>query len=1202
MPAPIAIASGRYELLRLLGEGGKKRVYLARDTLLEREVALALIKADGLDATARARVLREAQAMGRLGAHPHIVTVFDLGEEQGQPYLVTELMPGGDLEHLIERVPNERLPVAQVLELGKGICTGLAFAHEQGLVHRDLKPGNVWLTVDGRPKIGDFGLALPLARSRLTEEGTIVGTVAYLPPEQALGGEVTPRADLYSLGALLYELVTGRPPFLGDDPISVISQHINTPPVAPSWHAPDCPRALEAVVLRLLAKDPSERPDSAQDVLAALEAIEPEESTERSRSELEEPSLDALASGVFVGRQRELSTLRAALEDALSAHGRLLTLVGEPGIGKTRTALELATYARLRRARVLVGRCYDAQGAPPYWPFVQALRAYVREREPEALRAELAGGAAAVAELFPELQEKLPGLAPAPVVDLSQARFRLFDSVSSFLQSASRSQPLLLVLDDLHWADAGSLALLEFLARELEGARLLVVGTYRDVELSRGHPLARTLGELARERLYERVLLRGLSEEDVGRFIEASAGIPVPPALVHAVHTQTEGNPLFVTEVVRLLVQEGELSPERLAGRATWSVRIPEGVREVIGRRLDRLTERCNETLTLASVLGREFTLAQLAAVVDDLSEERLLEVLEEALQARVLEELPRSVGRYQFTHALIQETLADELSSTRRARLHARIGEALERLYGEAAEHHAAELAFHFAEAGALMGPEKLVRYAISAGEAALAAHAYEEALAHFERALAAKGDRAMDDETAALLFGVGRAQLATLAPQEWGPTVASMRRAFEHYAQAGDVTRAIAVAAHPLPHLLGLGQTEIGELIARALTLAPTDSLEAGRLLSTDGWFSGFKEADYEAAQLAFQQALAIAEQQDDAGLERRTLAYAAFVDAFHRRWESCLPRGLRAIELAHRAEDLHSEITARRPVAFALTVTGEREQSRLHASAALACAEKLRERWSLASTSFDNGLLSVYEGDWHAAREMSELGLAAQPWDARHLGLRAVLEYEVGEFDQGAAYVARLQDVARSVPLPGPTADHAFVAVVIPLVARIAGVDDRLDAAAAVAERVLSLPRLAPTLATVAESGLALIAVQRGEARAAEALYASLEPERGTAHFFIPLAVDRLLALLATTCGRIEAAVRHFEEGLAFCSRAGYRSQFAWTACEYADALLTRGAPDDRGKAVALQDEALAAARELSMRPLMERVLARRQIVSA
>ena len=190
--APAAIANGRYEILRLLGEGGKKRVYLARDNLLERDVALALIKAEGLDADTRARLLREAQAMGRLGGHPHIVTVFDLGEEDGQPYLVTELMAGGDLTDAIERAPNGRLPLAYVLELGKGISRGLAVAHEQGLIHRDLKPGNVWLTTDGQPQDRRLGPRAPPRRVRASpRSGLIMGTVAYLPPEQVLHTEVT---------------------------------------------------------------------------------------------------------------------------------------------------------------------------------------------------------------------------------------------------------------------------------------------------------------------------------------------------------------------------------------------------------------------------------------------------------------------------------------------------------------------------------------------------------------------------------------------------------------------------------------------------------------------------------------------------------------------------------------------------------------------------------------------------------------------------------------------------------------------------------------------------------------------------------------------------------------------------------------------------------------------------------------------------
>ena len=355
---PTSFAGGRYQIKAVLGEGGKKKVYLAQDTLLDREVAFALIKTDGLDEVSRTRISREAQAMGRLGSHPHIVTVFDLGDHEGQPFMVTELMGGGDVEGVLQDAPDGKMSLEHSISIAIQTCRGLEFAHSRGIVHRDLKPGNVWLTSDGTAKIGDFGLAVSLDRSRLTTEGMMVGTVSYMPPEQAMGGEVTPKSDLYSLGAMLYEMVTGRPPFLGDDAVAIIGQHINTPPVSPTWHNPQCPRPLEALILRLLAKDSSERPGSAADVLAALEAVHIAAGAEETSSDsVEVHALDSLAGGVFVGRQREMGELKAALEETLSGRGRRVMLVGEPGIGKTRTAQELATNAGLRKPQVVGGRC-----------------------------------------------------------------------------------------------------------------------------------------------------------------------------------------------------------------------------------------------------------------------------------------------------------------------------------------------------------------------------------------------------------------------------------------------------------------------------------------------------------------------------------------------------------------------------------------------------------------------------------------------------------------------------------------------------------------------------------------------------------------------------------------------------------------------------------------------------------------------------
>jgi len=1167
------------------------------------------IRPDAMGSEAeRSRITREAQAMGRLGSHPHIVTVFDLGEHEGQPYMVTELMDGGDVEGMIEQAPDHRLPLDQAINIAKETCLGLEFAHSRGIIHRDLKPSNVWLTSGGVAKIGDFGLAVAVDRSRLTQEGMMVGTVSYMPPEQAMGGEVSPKMDLYSLGAMLYEMVTGRPPFLGDDSVAIIGQHINTPPVAPTWHNPLCPRPLEALILRLLAKDPSQRPESAADVLAGLQAMDLSAAGDEVVTVDEAHALDSLAGGVFVGRQQEMGELKACLEDALSGRGRLVTLVGEPGIGKSRTAQELATYAGLRGAQVLWGRCYEEQGAPPYWPWVQAIRSYVREKEPEELRSEMGAGAEDIAEIVSDVRERLPGLRTPPQLEPEQARFRLFDSITAFLKSASRRQPIVLVLDDLHWADHPSLLLLEFVARELSGSRLLLVGTYRDMELSRRHPLSLTLGELTRERLFQRVLLRGLSQEDVGRFIELVSGIAPPRGMVEAVHRQTEGNPLFVTEVVRLLVQEGEVGASRQAGTVplrqsdTWTIRIPEGVREVIGRRLDRLTERCNETLTIASVMGREFALEQLRPLIEDMTEDRLLEVLEEALASRVIEELPQSVGRYQFTHALIQETLAEELSTTRKVRLHARIAESLEDLYGDAAEAHAAELAHHFVEAQTVLGKDRLVHYSLLAGERALAAFAHDDALNHFQQGLAAKSADPLDADTCQLLYGLGRVQVASLPPYELRDAVHTLGRAFEFFADAGDVDRAVAVAQVPLPVTAGY-VTGVGQILHRALDLVPSHSRQEASLLASYARAVGLEEGDYEPAREALDRALEIARSQRDLALELRILSFACDVEVYHGRFEECFDTCTKGIELAGQVDDPRSELLVHFWAAgLLLFFWGMPEDAVRHISAALSAAERLRHHFYLARVLYISQIAARLTGDWIKARDSSDQGLAVSPQEFRLLFGRSLLEFEQGNFEEGISNLERMEEAVRPIP-PGPTIAHSSLAALAPTISRISGSDRGLDTARWAAEVVLSSPTATPLMATWAAPGPSLMAVQQGEAVAARERYDALVAASGKEILIVEgISSQRLLGLLAHTMGDLDQAAAHFEDALGFCRKAGYRPELAWTGCDYADMLLERDGEGDRASAIALLDESLAISRELGMRPLMERVLSRREILGA
>ncbi len=492
------------------------------------------------------------------------------------------------------------------------------------------------------------------------------------------------------------------------------------------------------------------------EVLARRNSVEVSDNRFRSDIEqligaLEAPTSETLADTVyvepaqiegstFVGREREMGELNKALEEALTGQGRLVMLVGEPGIGKTRTAQQLASYAETLGAQVWWGRCYEAEGAPSYWPWVQPIRSYVQQADPQQLTSEMGPGAADVAELVPEIHGKLPDLEPPPVLEPEQTRFRLFDSVTGFLKNAARSQCLMLVLDDLQWADRSSLRLLEFLAREMAASPILVIGTYRDVELSRQHPLSETLAQLSREPVFQRVLLRGLSPEDAAPFIEAVTSIQPHPSLAEIIYAHTEGNPYFMTEVVHLLSEQDALTAPAGETAGHLEIRIPEGVREVIGQRLNRLSEDCNRMLSTASIIGREFDFELLRALISEVSYDRLLEALEEASAARLIEELPQGVGQYQFAHALIQETLSAELSTLRRVRLHATIAETLEDLYGANAEAHAAKLAYHFAEAATATDTDKLVHYLLVAGERALAGYAWEEALDHFEQGLATK------------------------------------------------------------------------------------------------------------------------------------------------------------------------------------------------------------------------------------------------------------------------------------------------------------------------------------------------------------------------------------------------------------------------------------------------------------------------------
>ena len=374
----------------------------------------------------------------------------------------------------------------------------------------------------------------------------------------------------------------------------------------------------------------------------------------------------------FVGREAELERLKGACEEATASKGSLFLVVGEPGIGKTTLTEQLAAHVAEAGGRTLVGHCYEEGSLSlPYLAFVEAMRSHVLTCEPEQLREQLGTGAGHVARIVTEVRDRLD-VELAPSNEPEEDRYRLMLAVSDFLARAAADQPTLVVLEDLHDADRATLDLLVHVTRNLAGTRLLLVGTYRDVEVDRAHPLASALAELRRVSSLERISLRGLTPDEVHRMLEAIAMHQVPWRWAEVVHRQTEGNPLFIQEVMRYLVEEGVLARDEgeltRVGDEPLAGKIPEGLRDVIGKRMTRLSTACNRVLAVAAVIGREFRMDVLERVAA-VESETLLAALEEARNAAVIEERA-AVGTgvtYRFAHAFFRQTLYEETIAPRR-------------------------------------------------------------------------------------------------------------------------------------------------------------------------------------------------------------------------------------------------------------------------------------------------------------------------------------------------------------------------------------------------------------------------------------------------------------------------------------------------------------------------------------------------------
>jgi DNA-binding SARP family transcriptional activator len=863
-------------------------------------------------------------------------------------------------------------------------------------------------------------------------------------------------------------------------------------------------RALQELELSIL------RHDSTLDVLA--------------------PPVRSGSSAGFVGRESEITELEAALEGAVAGSGGLLLLAGEAGIGKTRLAEELAALARERNADVLWGRCWEAGGAPAYWPWTQAFRGYLRDHE--------LAPAAELAPILPELGEGLPPSDP------EQARFRLFEAAAGFLRVASAMNPLVLVLDDLHAADIPSAVLLRYLAPELASMRVLAVGTARTGELRRDQPLAPVLVELGR-RAAQRFDLAGLAVDDVAALVEETTGQPASDEVATTIAVRTDGNPLFVTELARLIATDPLLET------------VPPAIRDVISVRARKLSARCADTLALASVLGRDFPLDVLAKLAG-LERDELLEVLDEAVAVRLLVDVDGSPRVLRFSHALIRDALYEELPATRRLRLHRAAAETLVALRAGELGPHLAELAHHFAAAD----DSRASAYARRAGEHAARALGFEEAARLFEVAL----EFAPAEDRCGILLSLGEVQMRV------GDTEVGK----ETFLRAADLARAAGDAESLARAALGYGErlmwTGAGE--DRELVPLLEEALEtmgeghpALRALLLARLLGALKEVlpPERRAELA-REGLALARAHcDDAQLSAMllTVRVAAWGpdDA-----EAHLSIATEITELADRAGELERAIDGRCFRVESRMTLGDLPGTLADLEEAARVAEKLGQptaHWHVAVHRLE---LALLQGRLEEAEELVDYTrtLTDRTHGADMLGTYHQQRYGLRRAQARAAEAE--EDVRQLVTLYPER--HSWTRCLLADFCTQVGRADEAEAILAelAAGDFSGVTRDNAWMLSIAL--LAEVAVAAREVRAAATLYELLAPYADlnvvAAHSFGTGSAHRSLGLLACVNGRREVAGRHFHEAL---TRNEAMGAAPWVAAT--QAALAQLAGDGHGR---------------------------------
>lgn len=891
----------------------------------------------------------------------------------------------------------------------------------------------------------------------------------------------------------------------------------------------------------------------------------------------------------FVGRDEHQQALLGAWKTA-TVSGRLAVFVGgEPGIGKTRLVKELCRAAHDQGGVVLWGAC-DEEISLPYQPFVEGLRWLTEVTPPDTLADLIGDTGGELATLVPDLGQRVAGLRPRLNDDPESERYRLFEAVTDLLRNLSAREPVVLVLDDLHWAGRPTLLLLRHLLKTTKPMQLLVVATYRDTDLDRTHPLAEMLADLRRQGGVERLTLRGLDEAGVASFLAHTAGHELDErglAFAAAIAAETEGNPFFIGEVLRHLSESGALvyrNGRWESDHELGEVGIPEGVREVIGRRLSHLDAETNDVLAAAAVIGREFALRILSAVAG--GDDRVLDAVGGAETAGLVEAVNGRPGTYRFAHALVRSALYDELPTSRRLRLHRDVARTFEALGDPGL--HLNELARHFTEAAALGEVDQAIRYCRLAGDAAIAELAFEEAAAHFERALEALELREPVDDVvrAELLLSAGNALFRIDDPRGRELLLAAdaLTSGYDDPTMTAKVFIALSSNVFGRPDGRDDDQVARAErVLERADLLDPAVHAEVMACLSDELFWDGELARRRQLCDRALEIARGIGDPVLVArALESRVVA-GDMTDPSE--LDDSLAITAEIIEVAAGIDDslvgtaLEGQVTVRAcrgDVAGAEQALAQAESlaERLRLPFRIARARTLRTSLTLLSGNLDATDVLLADLESFAARN----GLVAITTAAGSIRYR--LQYERGDLGELEPFLVAVIEAQPHLPVWRMALCGVYLQTGRPELARPHVEKIGADDFAIVARNQVFLLTCSST---------ARVAAAVGALDVAEAAYHYAAPFDGQLPFSgavweYPVGVG--VGAAATALGWYDRAERHFARALDLCERAGAVTYAAATQVHWAEMLAQRGSAGDGDHARRKATEALEVADRIGL----------------